>query len=394
MPTESHTTSGSRFALRLALFYAVSFAVFGVYLPFIPVWLSAKGFDADDIGLLLAVATVVRALAIPSAARAADRYQALRGAIITTAFATCIGFAIIGFLDGSFAVIVVFLLLSATFAPVIPLVEAYAVRGLAERGRSYGSVRLWGSAAFIVGSLGAGLFLDLMPPKDLVWLIVAGLAVAVAFAFALEPSTRGRGRQAEGDGGGRSLLTPTFLLVLAAASLLQASHAVYYGFSAIAWRAQGYDGTTIGLLWAFGIIAEIGLFALSGRFPPVITPTVLLIAGGVGGALRWGAMAFDPPFWSLLFLQALHALSFGATHLGAIGFVARAAPPHLAATAQGYLAVALGLVMAGSVALSGALYGTYGTAAYGAMAIGAACGMAFAVAARRATTTVNDIDRV
>jgi PPP family 3-phenylpropionic acid transporter len=395
MSPDSHHAAGRGFAVRLALFYAVSFAVFGVYLPFIPVWLAAKGFDADGIGLLLAVATVVRVLAIPSAARTADRRQALRGAIIATTSATFVGFAIIGLLDGEIAIVVVFLLLSATFAPVIPMVEAYAVRGLSERGRSYGSVRLWGSAAFIVGSLGAGLFLDLLPPKDLVWLIAAGFAVAVFFAFALEPTSAGARRQTASGAEGSLWLTPIFLLVLAAASLLQASHAVYYGFSALAWRADGYDGTTIGLLWALGIIAEIILFAFSGRFPPVITPTVLLIVGGAGGATRWAAMAFDPPFWSLPFLQGLHAFSFGATHLGAIGFVSRAAPPHLAATAQGYLAVALGLVMAGAIGLSGVLYARYGTAAYGAMALGAVCGLGFAIAAHRlasrSVSALNDV---
>ena len=53
-------------------------------------------------------------------------------------------------------------------------------------------------------------------------------------------------------------------------------------------------------------------------------------------------MALDPPRALLPLLQCLHGLSFGATHLGALAFIARAAPAGLAATAQGYLAVAGG----------------------------------------------------
>ena len=34
----------------------------------------------------------------------------------------------------------------------------------------------------------------------------------------------------------------------------------------------------------------------------------------------------DPPGWALAFLQCLHGLSFGASHLGAIAFIAHAAP--------------------------------------------------------------------
>src|SRR5262249_60229694 len=80
-------------------------------------------------------------------------------------------------------------------------------------------------------------------------------------------------------------------------------------------------------------------------------------------------------------LQCLHALSFGATHLGALGFMARAAPAELGATAQGYLAVALGLVMAAAMGISGVLYARWGGLAYSAMALAAAAGGIFALAA-------------
>jgi PPP family 3-phenylpropionic acid transporter len=94
-------------------------------------------------------------------------------------------------------------------------------------------------------------------------------------------------------------------------------------------------------------------------------------------------MALDPPFALLPVLQCLHALSFGATHLGAIAFVVQMAPPEFGARAQGYVAVGHGLVMAGAMALSGVLYARYGHAAYAAMAVMAAAGAACALAAKR-----------
>jgi PPP family 3-phenylpropionic acid transporter len=163
-----------------------------------------------------------------------------------------------------------------------------------------------------------------------------------------------------------------FLMVAAAAALIQASHAVYYGFSALQWQAAGLDGATIGTLWAVGVVAEIALFAASARFS--MEPTVLLFAGAAGAVMRWGAMAFDPPPVLLLLLQCFHALSFGATHLGALGFVARAAPAGLGASAQGYLAVALALVMAAAMGISGELYARWDSRAYAAMALLAAIG--------------------
>ena len=51
----------------------------GIQLPFFPVWLKAKGLDPGMIGVVLAAPMVVRMIAIPVAARAADRRDALRG---------------------------------------------------------------------------------------------------------------------------------------------------------------------------------------------------------------------------------------------------------------------------------------------------------------------------
>ena len=72
----------------------------------------------------------------------------------------------------------------------------------------------------------------------------------------------------------------------------------------------------------------------------------------------------------------LHALTFGATYLGAMHFLSRNVPPTAAASAQTLFAAASsgfggGLVMAAA----GALYAAYGGRAYLAMALLSAAGL-------------------
>src|SRR6266446_2200954 len=375
-------SSGSAFTWRLAVFYAALFVALGVQLPFLPLWLAAKGLDAGAIGVALALPMVVRVFAIPLATRGADRHDALRTAILIAAGMAVLGYGVVGLAQGAAAITMALALASAFYTPIMPLADAYALRGLGGLGRAYGPVRLWGSAAFIVGSFGAGLLLERIGASDLIWLVVAALTITAAAAYALSPlAAREKGLSATRVSSAQDLLRdPAFLTAAAAASLIQASHAIYYGFSALDWQAAGLDGGAIGALWALAVVAEIALFAISGRLP--LAPTTLLMLGAAGAVVRWSAMAFDPPTALLPPLQCLHALSFGATHLGAIGFVARAAPAELGATAQGYLAVALGLVMAAAMGLSGVLYARFGGLAYGAMALAAAAGGIFALAAQ------------
>ena len=370
------------FAPRLAALYAAMFAMLGIQLPFFPVWLKAKGLDAQMIGVVLAIPMIVRVFAIPIAARAADRHEALRAAIIVTSCASVAGYMLTDLAESVVAIIVTYGLASLAFTPVMPLTETYALRGLGARGQAYGPVRLWGSAAFIAGSFAAGYATDVMPARDLIWLIVAALLITALAAYSLAPLSPTPAQPAEPATARKSLLRdPAFVAVLAAASLIQASHAVYYGFSALQWRAAGLDGTAIAGLWALGVVAEIVLFAISGRLPPPVTPVVLMLIGAGGAVVRWTAMAVNPQAALLPWLQLLHALSFGATFFGSLNFVARRAPPGQSATAQGYLAIASGVVMAGAMGLSGLLYAAFGSVSYAAMALAALAGGACAFVA-------------
>ena len=377
------------FAPRLAALYAAFFVLAGIQMPFFPVWLKAKGLDPASIGLVLAAPMVLRILTIPVTTRAADRHNALRGVLILTCCLTIAGYVLVGLAEGAGFILLAYAIAALAFTPVMPLSETYALKGLGALGRPYGPVRLWGSATFIVGNFAAGYAIDVIPARDLIWMIVAASALIALAALALAPLPQAAVAASEPPGPRRGLLRdPAFIAVLAAASLIQASHAVFYGFSALQWRAEGLDGSTIAALWALGVVAEIVLFALQGRLPPLLQqPTVLLMVGAAGGALRWAAMAFDPPVFALPFLQLLHALSFGATHLGALGYVARNAPAGQGATAQGYLAIALGAVMAAAMGLSGVLVEAFGVRAYAAMALaavaGGACGYVAQMARRQ-----------
>jgi PPP family 3-phenylpropionic acid transporter len=365
--------TGATFAWRLAFFYSSLCAALGVQMPFLPIWFAAKGLDASSIGVVLAIPLVVRVFAIPIATRIADRYGAVRAVIMTGAAASLLGYVAVGLVQSPGAIMAAVALASSFYTPLMTLADAYALRGLGLHGRSYGPVRLWGSVAFIGGTLGGGSLLDLIDQRELIWVVVAALVLNAAAACALAPlGERISGTTAKLPSASMLLRDSRFLVVAAAAALVQASHAVYYGFSTLQWQAAGFDGTTIGTLWALGVVAEIALFAVSAR--PSMSPTALLTAGAAGAVLRWGAMAFDPPPVLLLLLQCLHALSFGATHLGALGFVARLAPAGLGASAQGYLAVALALVMAAAMGISGELYARWGSGAYWAMAALAALG--------------------
>jgi len=370
------------FAWRLALVYAAFFAVSGWHLPLFPVWLSSRGLDPAAIGLVLAAMQAVRVVATPAATRVADRYGSLHGAIVLTALASVAAVALLASVRDIAFVFGAAVTLAFLSAPLLPLTDAYALKGLAQRARSYGPVRLWGSVAFIGANLTGGLLLEVLAPGQLIWVIFAGNCALALTAMLLVPQPREPLTKRAARPGHSHLRQPAYLAIAAAGSLIQASHALYYGFSTLDWSVRGFDGVTIGILWALGVAAEIGLFAYAGRLP-VTRPTTLILVGALGGIVRWCLMIFDPPLAALAPLQLLHALSFGATHLGTMAYLGQAAPESSRAAAQGDIAMANSLTMAVASALAGMLYGAGGSYAYAAMAALAAAGGGFAFAASR-----------
>ena len=371
------------FSLRLAAFYAAMFVFAGIVMPFFPVWLQAKGLDSRATGVVLAVPMLMRLVSLPLIARLADRWNAFRGVLIAASFASVLAYVLLARASGFVPIVLAVALASVALAPGLPVTDAYALKGLALRGRAYGPVRVWGSVAFVAANLFAGFVIDRIAPIDIIWLLVAALGIVALVSLALRPHAKPSAAEPPRASDSKLWLAPAFWAITAAAGLIQASHAVYYGFSVLDWRAQGLDATFIGVLWGLAVCAEIVLFAVSARLLKRLSPLGLVGLGACGAFVRWGAMSFDPPLAILPLLQLLHAFSFGATHLGSVQLLARLAPDRQFAAAQGDFATVLALVMAGFMALAGVLYADLGGRAYAAMAIAAALGGVFVLVARR-----------
>ena len=155
------------------------------------------------------------------------------------------------------------------------------------------------------------------------------------------------------------------LLIMLAGGIIQASHAVYYAFSAIHWQAQGIDGRWFGILWGVGVVAEVVLFAYAGRALARVGAVTMIGIGAAGGILRWGLMAIDPSFGVLLGLQLLHGLTFGATHLGTVHAIQERVGADRAASAQAlHSALSSGVLMGLTMLLAGSLYGAFQGVSY------------------------------
>jgi len=371
MPPESQIPTASeaasrRFATRLALFYGAIFGLLGAYLPFFPVWLKAIGIDASWIGIITAVPAVTRFTVLPFVTGLAERRQSLRNAIIITAFATALGLTVVGTQHQAVLVFVAFVATCCLWTPMAPLTDAYALRGVSHYDLNYGPLRLWGSAAFVVGALACGLLVDVIAPEHLIWVIAVVAGLSALASLGLRPVDGLKKADVMQRGAGALLRDPGFLAIILASALIQGSHAAYYIFASIVWKQSGLGGLTIAGLWSLGVLAEIVVFALSPRF--TLSPAVLVVIGALSAVARWSITAQEPPAVVLAVVQLAHGLSFGLTQVGTMGLLVRNVPFHVMARGQGYLAACGGIVASCASILSGVVFARYGQGVYYFMA--------------------------
>ena len=354
--------------LRLSLFYAAIFLAIGIVVPFWPLWLKSRGMAEAEIGLLLSAGMWVRAVSNPLVAQAADRRGSRRTAILTLAFGALAAYGLFIPARGFWALLAVSVLATVLFSSMLPLCETVTMARVRAHGLDYGRIRLWGSVTFILAATLGGSMLAGRPEDMVLWMVLGALALTAAAAFAMPDARVPPGVARHRAPIARMLRDRRFLAFLLCASLLQASHAVYYGFATLHWRAAGHDGTVIGALWAEGVIAEVVLFAFSGAVVARLGPRRLLALAALAGMVRWTVLGTSTALPALIAVQGLHAFTFGATHLGAMHHIARNVAPEVAATAQSlYSSTAMGVVMGIVMMASGWLYGSFAGAAFYAM---------------------------
>ncbi|PQZ82800.1 MULTISPECIES: MFS transporter [unclassified Brevundimonas] len=363
-------------APRMALQYVLLFGASGVTLPFAGLWFRSQGLSGAEIGALLAIPMLGRVVTGPLLAVWADGFKYRRTPIALLGLAMALGYGGAGLVHGFVAWAVCWFVGATAAAALIPLSDVMTLRVAKRDGFPFSLPRGCGSAAFVVANVAMGALLTRVSPDAVVvWIGTAALLIAVTAWRVLPAEPVTEGPRVPGlerfKGLGRLVVDPVFMTAIFAVGAVQAAHAFYYGFSAIAWKAQGIPESMTGLLWAFSVVVEIGFMWVvePWRRRAGIGPWLMLLVGAGAAVLRWTLMAFAPPLWALWPLQTLHALSFAATYLAGVQIVERLSPPDNHTAAQTLSSVVSAGVLIGlATAASGPLYDAFGLKGYLAMA--------------------------
>ncbi len=306
---------------RLSSFYLFYFGALGALIPYLGVYLKSIGFDAQEIGELIAALMATKVIAPNIWGWLADRSHSRMAVVRSASLVASLGFALI-FVSHSYAwLMMVMILFSFFWNAALPQFEAVTMSHLGGDTHRYSVIRLWGSVGFVVSVVALGAVIEdydagILPAVVLILLV----SIAVSSAFV---SDHFNGHPQES---GASLMTvlrrPGVIALLLVCFLMQLSHGPYYAFYSIYLEEHGYSHGAIGWLWGLGVIAEIIIFMRMSILVRCLGLRGLLLMSLLAAALRWMLIGWFPDYPVVITLaQLLHAASFGIYHAVAITLI-------------------------------------------------------------------------
>ena len=306
---------------RLSGFYFFYFAFVGVMSPYWGLYLKSLEFSALQIGVLMSLLAVMRIFAPNVWGWMADHTGRRVLIVQVAAAASLVAFAGVFFGSGFMWLFVVMGLMSFFWSASLPLVEATTLSHLGERTESYGRIRLWGSVGFIVAVVGVGYVLDWAPISSLPWMVLAFLGGIALFSRHIPEAPVMRAEAAQ-QTVWRVLRKPEVMALIAACFLMSAAHGPYYTFYSIYLVEHAYSKSSVGWLWAVGVICEIGVFLWMPHLLRHFSLRQILLFSFAMAVLRFLLIAWGVEWFPVvLFAQMLHAFSFGAYHAAAVALI-------------------------------------------------------------------------
>ncbi|MFP5381228.1 MAG: MFS transporter [Gammaproteobacteria bacterium] len=306
---------------RLSGFYFFYFAFVGAMSPFWGLYLQSLAFNAVQIGVLMSLLQVMRIFAPNIWGHIADRSGRRTAIVQVAALGSVVAFAGVFFGSGFWWLFAVMAALSFFWSASLPLVEAMTLSHLGERTDAYGRIRLWGSVGFIVMVVGLGYAFDTVSIAWLPWAVLAVMLGIVAFARVI-PEAEILAHPTDHHSIWDIVKRPEVASLLAACLFMAVTHGPYYTFYSIYLVDHGYDKSTVGWLWALGVLCEIGIFLVIPRIFARVTPRQLILASFALAVVRFLLIAWgvESP-WVVWGAQTLHAFTFGTYHAAAVALI-------------------------------------------------------------------------
>lgn len=307
----------------LARFYFIYYFFVGLFTPYWGLYLQSLQFTTIQIGVLLSIFQFSRIFAPILWGWLADKTGRRAHWVRFISLIGLIGFIGIFFADSFYLILTIMMVMSIFTSSTLPLTESLTLLHLSssKANGNYSRIRLWGSIGFICASFSLGFIIDLKGINALIYAILLTHIVILFFAMHMPEKIIKDVTIKK-----RSILTvilnPQVICILIGCALMVSAHGLLYNFYSIFLRENNYSNFMIGILWSIGVVCEILIFLFIPKILKVINIKQIILISLAFAVLRFFLIgSYTDNLLIIILAQMMHALTFGAFHVGSIHMI-------------------------------------------------------------------------
>ena len=332
---------------RLILLCIFNQATTAAVSPYVQIILRNKGYSHSIVGLILAfgqIATVIIPMLI---GLLSDRTRKTKPIIIVLAMLSCVAFMPAALSGSLVLTFITFFLASGIFWSTHPVVDGYETRLLKGDASKYGLIRSMGTMGYIVFLIIFGItgFPDQTDNTSICTSIATVCAALVVVSFFIPNDIPAEKKELR-TRFSLSVFSRKFYLMMLLVGLSRISQAVIEKLlSSYMMEVMGMGGNFV-LYVAWGAFCEFLMILFGGKLlqKGTVSAYSMILLSFIGLAVRLLIYCLFPSVVGFVFGQTLHALTFGALHIGVTKFIAQnVEPAHYSLGQSFYWAIATNL---------------------------------------------------
>jgi PPP family 3-phenylpropionic acid transporter len=297
---------------KLSAFYFFYFAAVGVYVIFLPKVLLDLGYSAFNIGVIFALAPLMR-FAIPFLFL---KHIELNQSVFKLALYLSVICSSLFYLtiENFYLFMINNAILGACLSLILPYLEVTAIKVLGKE--KYGKSRLYGSIGFMLISLVLAKFLS-EPFVALHYYLAVNILTVVFALLLLKYDDVNHEEEKNNEPFSFFKYWPFWISLF----FMQLSFGGFYNFFTIYETDNGISLEMISYLWSFGVICEIVVLYFQAPLLKRNLLTIIKFSVAIT-VIRWFLLYLYPDNLTLTFItQSIHAFSFGLYHSAVIIFL-------------------------------------------------------------------------
>ena len=344
--------------LTLKYFNFFLYGSISILMTFFPLYFQTVGLSEVEIGLIMASGPFISIIANPTWGYWSDRLQNLKLILIIMLLGNLfiVQFVFhfnVGSIIWIFTTMLIFFFFQTSLFSQSNTLILNAIEGTSYK---FGAIRFWGSFGYAVMAALAGPILSVLGVNNLWILYTVLILITLSFCFLLpRGKVEGVKKIRRGEYKKALLGNTHFLIFIILGVFISVPNSVNQMFVSLYIDQMGGTVTMIGLASFMSAFLEIPVFILLDRFLKKNTTTMvgLLVVVGFLYVLRWIFMSFATEPIHIIFIQSMHAISFGGYFYIGTLLTAHLIPVKLRASGQAIYAISW-------AGISGAIAGILG----------------------------------